>query len=389
MSSQTSAPQSAAAGSMRRAKIELMRQWRTRSAVSRLVPGLFWVLWSLAVLLDVIVLASGFLLAGSVLGLLPAHVQPYLPRPLFSGWNTGEPLTVELIARPTWFAAAGCGLAAVALTLSLTMGTRRRFEVSALYTLGWLGCLSCLAAVGRWIVVPGRPLGPSPAGSLTSWLLWTALLVVVLGSVLELVSRHGWMLLAAVLSAGLLLLTAEQGMGAFAGRPVGSSSEWTMYVPGTLLAAGLGAYTLAWAIGLVGLVYVIVMPGQLEPCASLTTYASRCLWAGIALTAAALLLDWALDGPMARGLRWGQPTQASALALPLAAGFFLLARRRSWLGDFGFTFWMVVGLSTVCLIWVGWQLRWTALSWGTWSALLAISLAVHAAQRHLYWQPDA
>lgn len=394
MSAQTSTPFPTTGGSVRRSKNELMQQWRRRSSAAQWVPGLFWLLWGLAVLLDLA------LVAGVVLLVNPRWLPPsLLPE---TGARSRFSATAGFLGdteRHRWLEQAQplqqgllFSLATVLFVGGFLAAGRLRGPARWLsYALGWTALLAAGGWAGLAVLYRSSLIGPSPLSTFNEWLLWVGFLAVVLGIVGELKTRRGWVALAAGLVAALVLAGATWWPLRLAGfqQPWQGVQviRWGLMLPGIVLVAGYATLGLAWALGSLNLGVTLFAPGQLEPGELLTGYTCRWLQVGITLLASAALLDASWTGESNTSLWSWQPAEVWALS-PLAwAVFLLLARYHGWLGNFGVTVWSVLGFSALACLWTSWHAASGACLWACWGGLLGCSLAVHASLRHLFWRP--
>jgi len=265
------------------------------------------------------------------------------------------------------------------------------------YALSWAGLLLAGFWSGLAVLYRASLIGPSPLSSFNEWLLWVGFLAVVLGLVGELATRQGWVVFAAALVAGLVLLAAEWWPAPFGQgqetmpqqEPVFGvlCSRCGLMLPGLTLVAAYAALGLAWALGGCNLVLTLVAPGRPEPAAKLARFVCRWLQIGITLLASAALLDGSWGGDAGSSLWNWQPGDVWALSPLACAVLVLLTRHHGWLGNLGVTAWSVFGFSALACLWACWHFRPGACAWTCWGGLLGCALAVHAALRYLFWRP--
>jgi hypothetical protein len=400
MAAKTTAPQFTPTGALRPSKNELMRQWRNRSVVTRLLPSLFWVLGGLALVIEGAVLSGGIGLLAGLDSFLPAGVCGVLqsmktvasPAAASPEWaEVGNHLPWLQDLSPRHLAILASLTAAGLLGLSLLARRSWPTAASGLYGLNWLALLTCLFSAGFEVVVQVRFIGPSPLSSLNEWLGWVGFLTVALGAALELAFRRRWTALATAVAAALVLLASDYWTsGAFRMPASGVIvSRLGMLVPGILLVAGYAAFALAWAHGMLGLGHTLFAPSRLEPRQTLAVSDLCCLRLGVTLLAAAMLLDSSWGGQTAINLWSWQPREVWGIS-PLVLGLLLLmAYGQKWFHDFGVMLWTVVGLTLLALGWTLAQPLTGVACWGAWLGLLSIGLATHATHRHLFSRSSA
>jgi len=400
MAAKTTAPQSTMTGALRHSKNDLMRQWRNRSVVTRLLPSLFWVLGGLAFLLEGAVLGGGIGLLVGPASCLPAGVCDVLQSmTAVASPAAASPEWAEVSNHLPWLQGLSprhlailASLTAVGL-LGLSLLARRSWPTpaSGLYGLSWLALLTCLFGAGFEVVVQVRFIGPSPLSSLNEWLGWVGFMTVALGTALELAYWRRWTALAAAMAAALVLLASDYWTsGAFRLPTSGVIvSRLGMLVPGILLVAGYASIALAWAHGMLGLGHTLFAPGRLEPRQTLAVAVLGCLRLGVTLLAAAMLLDSSWGGQKVINLWSWQPREIWGIS-PLVLGLLLLlGYGQKWFHDFGVMLWTVVGLTLLALGWTLAQPLTGVACWCVWLGLLGIGLATHATHRHLFSRSSA
>jgi hypothetical protein len=385
MSSQTSAPRSAAGGCQRLGKNELLRHWRRRGRVLRLFPGAVWGLWFLALVLDGAALTGGLFLIGA---------ERWAPESVRARFNTARLESWRPDISDVYLTGEGrAGLislvAVVCLMGSLNVQARFRWLAAGLYGLGWLGLLAGLWLAGQSVNARMQLTGVVALAGVGDWLLWMGLLTLGVGMLLESCTRRGWCLLATALASGLLLLAAiawpdEEPVRLVVG--VGASRVG-MLLPGLLLLAGYGALGVGWMLGMLGLACVLARPGRAEPLGSVVYYACRCLLIGITLVAGAMLLDGSWGGQAPRGIWKCQPDLIWALAPLLVAALVLVVRLHGKLGAPGLAVLIVAGFSGLVISWSAWHASVGMIALAGWVALINLCLALHAGQRYLSYRP--
>jgi hypothetical protein len=409
MSAKTSSPHSALAEALRHSKNELMRQWRNRSVVTRLLPGLFWLLGGFALLLDVAAVGVGIGLLGGLDPFLPKSMATLLHTPAALSAAEGSHAAksaewTQVISNfpvlqgvtPLRLATLASLLAACLLGLSQLLRRALPRGAAALYGLSWLPLFVCIFGAGFEVCVQVRFIGPSPLSNLNEWLIWVGFLTVTLGAILELVSRRGWAALAATFAAGLFLMAAENWRGGGLATPAAGVivSRLGMLVPSILLVASYAAFVLAWALGLLALGDPFGERYRSEARRTrggIGGWASvvRCLRLGVTLLAMAMLLDGAWGGQSGVSLFCWQPHEIWGVS-PLVLGLLLLlAHGHEWLANFGVALWTVVSLTLLAVGWMCTQPPCGVVGWGIWLGLLCLSLAAHSAHRNLFGRASA
>lgn len=385
MSSQTSTAHSTSAGSFRRSKNELMRQWRSRMGILRLFSGVVWAVWLLALMLDGAALAGALLLVG-VDRWVPGLVRGWLDPARLEAWR---PDISDVYLTGEGQAGLISLFAVLCLMGALNVRARFRWLAAGLYGAGWLGLLVGLI-LGGWAGVSRLQLsGVAILAGIGEWLHWVGLLTLIVGMLLESCTRRGWCLLATALAGGMLQLA---GVAWPDDEPVrlvvgADASQLGMIVPGLLLLAGYGALAVGWMLGVLGLACVLARPGRVEPLGSVVHHACRCLQIGIVFVAGAMLLDGSWGGHAARSVWRFKPNEVWALAPLLMAALVLLLRYHGKLGAPALAVLIVAGFSGLVIGWSAWQgsVGMTALA--GWVGLVNLCIAVHAGQRYLAYRP--
>lgn len=252
---------------------------------------------------------------------------------------------------PFLWATSLAALATVVLAVSL--GVR-----SALPYYTGFGTL--LAAIGMMvygmylrIVISGRP----PVTNMYETLIWSSFVASALAVTLGLVYRHRIIPTTAALLVTLATLLAwympiEMGAAISPLMPVLRSRYWLIVHVMTIVAS-YGAFMLAWGLGNVGIVLILLNRDRPEVAKPMALFTYRAMQVGVLLLAAGTGLGgwWAADS---WGRFWGwDPKEVWALVALLGYLVILHCRFVGWLKLFGLMAGAVLAFSGVVMAWYG------------------------------------
>lgn len=239
------------------------------------------------------------------------------------------------------------------LAALLAMGTEWKLFYRSAILLQSCGLVAMCIGFGMRMAISGR----APVTNMYESVIYVGLGVAVLGLILELIYRKGYILTAAAAMATVALVLADNCSVLLDPtlrplQPVLRNNFW-LVIHVMSITLSYGAFALALGIANITLGYFIVGSRNKDAVASLNNFTYRTLQVGVLLLAAGTILGgvWA---DYAWGRFWGwDPKEVWALIALLGYLGLLHARYVGWVGQFGLAAWSVFCFSLVVVAWYG------------------------------------
>jgi len=233
----------------------------------------------------------------------------------------------------------------------LSLSIRNRL----LKTLAWSVTFVGLLLHSYGFVLRGIVAGYVPLTNMYETIILMAWGTILLTLILEhRLSRSYIGLSCSLLSAMFILmahiLPIQSTIGVLA--PILRSNLWLMIHVMTIMLS-YSALTMAWALGHVALVKIIIRPGITDDIKQISAIIHNTLRVGVLLLTTGIILG-ALWAKVAWGRYWGwDPKETWSLICLLGYLAILHARRTNLLKDFGMAFWSVLAFMLVVMCYYG------------------------------------
>jgi ABC-type transport system involved in cytochrome c biogenesis permease subunit len=219
------------------------------------------------------------------------------------------------------------------------------------YALSIIGCLATVVGLSFRVAITGM----GAVTNLYETLIWTALLVAVLGLWFARRTVSGIYAVAGGVGAGLCAMIGEAippEYGSTIGQlqPVLRSQFW-LWTHVKVVVAAYAPFLLAMVLGMIVLVRAAAARRSVTGDEQRIMY--RCFQVGVVLMATGTILG-AVWADQAWGRYWGwDPKEVYALIVVLVYLVPLHLRYVGWVGPDGFALWSVLGFQSVVMSWYG------------------------------------